>query len=914
MSTEAIAIQQHASNEARQLHDAVERHVSDEARSVEIHVTSEISQASWRLSRALQASQANMALTTRRTRLLQSLKYHGMNERANMLTDAHIQTFHWIFKSDSGQSWDNFPEWLKSNSKIYWISGKPGSGKSTLVKFILSRPETKAALEVWDAGTAIFRHFLWKPGSRMQKGVKGLLASVLHQAFEREEQALDRALRSNYALGSKDSESDWSMSELATLCLSTLESYPSSVCIFVDGLDEVADEDGADALFQILDSWKNISKVKLCVASRPEPRFHRRLHRYQHLRLQDLTANDMQTLADEASQPVIAIYESNTPGAGFRVSYLFRLLLDRAEGVFLWLKLALAALRRGAENGDSIAELHTRLESLPNDLFGLYRDMWSRLNEDEPLYRQAAARYFNLLATMRNFTSLESKHGSSVLGLMAATNRDVQLHCLGRDDESLLNLDFERLLDRFSVDIQVRCAGILEISSSSSTPEDSALHKCATSQVRFIHRSAHDFIFDTEAGQQIRTADLSTESDRQICVVKANLAVVRALTGAGVRLRHRHSEMDEILRALAVIVTEQQGVEGYEKRFQAEILDILEVCQVWYERDYWGDGNPRPHFFARLAPYDQFHEYMVSKIRESPCVPGIATSVLRDLAWEWEYEWRNDWMYQSLKRSVSALLELQADPNAMGLLSLSERSLGLTKTRARPYGSAMMGILALYYHSRDRSAVPNFLDILQSLLDHGAALNALTCLTVEFDRALHFTWSYRGLQDFDSMQLGTFLIDSDSDLPKTEDFSIVLVVNLAYLVGRVITYARRYQRGPGASTTDAGTCNFRIGRVEPYVEARYLLLCGGKPETRRFRIKKTRISQAVERILHADFYDQPLAEGECGRGDIPRLLVQLVLFGCEEIVEKVGIELARDRIGFILENEYRREQRLKSSR
>ncbi|KAG8162254.1 hypothetical protein KVR01_008019 [Diaporthe batatas] len=105
-----------------------------------------------------------------RERLLRSLKFPAFNERRNQLSQAFESTFEWIFMGDDGPQqvdldeseledsdwddsdledldladpsearWDLFSNWLSSTADTYWISGKPGSGKTTLVKFVISR-------------------------------------------------------------------------------------------------------------------------------------------------------------------------------------------------------------------------------------------------------------------------------------------------------------------------------------------------------------------------------------------------------------------------------------------------------------------------------------------------------------------------------------------------------------------------------------------------------------------------------------------------------------------------------------------------------------------------------------------------------------------------------------------------------
>jgi hypothetical protein len=74
-------------------------------------------------------------------RVLGSLHYAGMEDREERIVDAFGSTFQWIFKDSPNdqRKWDNFKNWLGSDSQLYWITGKAGSGKSTLIKYICER-------------------------------------------------------------------------------------------------------------------------------------------------------------------------------------------------------------------------------------------------------------------------------------------------------------------------------------------------------------------------------------------------------------------------------------------------------------------------------------------------------------------------------------------------------------------------------------------------------------------------------------------------------------------------------------------------------------------------------------------------------------------------------------------------------
>ena len=54
-----------------------------------------------------------------------------IDDRREQVQDAHRETFRWIFQSDHETG---FAKWLPSGDGIFWIHGKPASGKSTLIK------------------------------------------------------------------------------------------------------------------------------------------------------------------------------------------------------------------------------------------------------------------------------------------------------------------------------------------------------------------------------------------------------------------------------------------------------------------------------------------------------------------------------------------------------------------------------------------------------------------------------------------------------------------------------------------------------------------------------------------------------------------------------------------------------------
>lgn len=79
---------------------------------------------------------------------LKGLYYDGMYDRETSIAPAHAKTFQWIFEkgTERQRHWEDFGKWLESESQVYWITGKAGSGKSTLMKFISTPQSGQRAL------------------------------------------------------------------------------------------------------------------------------------------------------------------------------------------------------------------------------------------------------------------------------------------------------------------------------------------------------------------------------------------------------------------------------------------------------------------------------------------------------------------------------------------------------------------------------------------------------------------------------------------------------------------------------------------------------------------------------------------------------------------------------------------------
>ncbi|CAM1503328.1 Fc.00g081040.m01.CDS01 [Cosmosporella sp. VM-42] len=605
-------------SEHRQTRDHTTKEATTAAESVKAHVTTEIKDLKTRNFTAKQ-----------RKRFLSSLKFKDMNARRNAIMEPNEATFNRIFgirdvtgidsevcenhyfpiqgysgfsKGLVDQTWDDFVEWLQSDGELYWISGKPGSGKSTLMQFLTTHDDTERALNKWTASTTIISHFFWKIGSELQSSIKGLLCSLLYQILSGDKNLVDQILNQFQEVQRKDSVSDWSVGELRCILLEAMELCSGSLCIFIDGLDEVSDRDGAENLMKIVDLLRKQQKVKLCVSSRPERRFELRLGVCPRLQLHKLVWPDMQSHVNSSLGPLLEAKSISVPT---QEKIAFR-LVERSDGVFLWLYLALQSIREGIVNEDGEAELLLRLQHLPREIEKLYSDMWMRLNESKAIYREKAARYFNLIIAW---------NGQATLCQVMAANHLQMDDVLFKCDLETVRGRVEKLVEATQKEIRTRCAGLLEVRSEGWWREESTDPLGVHTHVHFMHRTAHDFLVNTEAGKEILRWDTFPLGDHHLNMVKGSLCQAEILhrlcQGRSGRYINTSRTLDQLERVLET------------KKLRPFLL------HAWDMYDRGALIGTSEDYLAELASYRSFDWFVFEEVDTGGS--SLATAVLQDL-------------------------------------------------------------------------------------------------------------------------------------------------------------------------------------------------------------------------------------------------------------------------------------------
>jgi len=389
--------------------------------------------------------------------ILDGLQFPFMTLRHSKIAKAHRETFKWILESRK----TTFTQWLEGWDDIYWIAGKPGSGKSTLMKFINSHDTTQKLLRRWAAPKrlVIGSYYFWINGTTMQKSQEGLLQTLLRSIFRECPGLIPLVCPERWNNIGFRKSGQWDLAELSEAFekLVALEDLPAKFCFFVDGLDEYDGGDPKDVI-QILDNLAMSSSIKICVSSREYTVFRDAYAgRPMTMYLEDLTANDIRKYVRKTLEENSHFREIQTE-EGEICKEIVNDIVKKAKGVFLWVFLIVNSLTQGLERGDDVSDMKDKVKHFPDDLKKVFQRIFDSV---ESVYREQMARIFQVaMSAVQPLPVL-----AYALLDTEKKNSDYALHGGLKDlDESEINSINERMRKR----LNERCKDLMEISEASS--------------------------------------------------------------------------------------------------------------------------------------------------------------------------------------------------------------------------------------------------------------------------------------------------------------------------------------------------------------------------------------------------------------------------------------------------------------
>lgn len=451
---------------------------------------------------ALIAEQAIECLNQRR--VLDRLWYQCIDDRKTNIKDRHFRTFEWALDPlRSTLKWDNLAEWLRDGSGLYWLAGKAGSGKSTLMKYLSDHPETITLLKEWAGGSELvtLQFFFYALGRSEQKSQEGVLRSLVFQFLNKHPELIQSVLPAMWreAVINEDKDYDLGMPSIAEMQISLLQLAGevltnAKFCILIDGLDEF--EEKHATILAFLSRLERMPNVKILVSSRPLPAFVSAFEHAPKMYLQDLTNRDIEAYIDDAvlHHPHIAHLTHVEPKMPMKIA---RILIEKASGVFLWVALACQSILVGLDEYDTVSELINRATGLPPELDDFFRQTIAAVN---PRKREQCARILRLVFESQTSSAF---YPIPPMGLAIVEEQGLRADFMGRNAAFLSHRDMVQRCQRLEGRLRSRCSGLVEIQRHTFAPFKELFanrdlmfpaRALTESIVAFMHRSLYEFL------------------------------------------------------------------------------------------------------------------------------------------------------------------------------------------------------------------------------------------------------------------------------------------------------------------------------------------------------------------------------------------------------------------------------------
>lgn len=604
--------------------------------------------------------------TTREQEILRSLCYEHYLDRYCSIAPAHKATFSWVFDpANTSSEGGRLLQWFRQGQGVFWVTGKPGSGKSTMMKFLCDDAQTITTLQEWacDKKLIIVSHYFWLSGTPMQKSQEGLFRSLLHGIFQQCPELIEKVCPARWAAVNSH-EDKWTLDELlaSISSFSSCSQLQAKFCIFVDGLHEYRG-DHVEMCNTIQKLGTTTQDIKLCVASRPWNDFENAFGGgQQFVEMHELTRDDIHkyTLARLTEHWAWATIAADTCLA----NSLIDLILEHAAGVFLWVFLVTKEVRESLTNYDSLEDLYRRVEGFPSDLEQFFHHI---LESVDPFYHAKMS------------TSLQ-------ITLKAPQPLQVPIYYFHErehaDPEYALKLPISALTEE-AADERSRimrkrlsgwCKGLLEVQKESGFA------------VQFLHRTVRDFLQTSEMAEFLK-AKAPAHFSANVSIMKAYTAWMKSRTfyDTPENISHVHNDDLEIedeaplywmstglLSAMHEIRDKQDHfssaiqIEAYRHidEFERSAIELESQGQLTFE-SCRGNCARNVKYAASLFRENIFRHdlvlYLSHKIANEPGYLKL-NDTKRYIEKFIETE-RPDSFYAGLRKGVARVLEFGEDPN-----------------------------------------------------------------------------------------------------------------------------------------------------------------------------------------------------------------------------------------------------------
>lgn len=311
--------------------------------------------------------------------LLEHLRFQEIPLRLLAIGSPADNTCQWLPDTESFKTWTERRN-VDIHSGLLQIVGKPGSGKSILMKRLFET--TSSTSHTSNNGTCVAGHFFNRRGQTLEHCAEGLLRSILCQLGTIHPICFKSFAKDDCFDLEKLRVTDPSsylnvLKGVFKRIFSTQPLAPRRTFIFIDGLDECNSSEAAEIgyFFADLTSSAHKANVKLdvCISRREYPSITIRNCLEIHME-----AHNVQDIRQYVHQKL----EMAGVGPG-EAEPLQQTIVRRSNGIFLWVVLAVQGILRDVESGKNAKLILKRTETLPKALEVLFAQILEAMNPEE---------------------------------------------------------------------------------------------------------------------------------------------------------------------------------------------------------------------------------------------------------------------------------------------------------------------------------------------------------------------------------------------------------------------------------------------------------------------------------------------------------------------------------------------------
>lgn len=292
-----------------------------------------------------------------------------MDARGRYVSMPMATTCAWLDDNDEYKAWMNDNNINKHNG-LLCVGGKPGTGKSTIMKYIMEKFKQARPRDL-----VLSYFFNARASSDLEKSPLGMYRAIVYQMLELLTDLKKSFLEMFIGKDTSYGNIEWKIPELQTFLLSVAQKRSLlHLCLFIDALDEDETQDVRRMVAFLQDFVKEDTKgctknlFRVCLSSRHFPQITIKGGLSLILEQQTGHQEDIRRYIREK----LVVEEEDL------AQRLTTTIQARSSQIFLWVVLVVEILNEMYDTGGTPKALENQLADVPAELHFLFKDILMR--------------------------------------------------------------------------------------------------------------------------------------------------------------------------------------------------------------------------------------------------------------------------------------------------------------------------------------------------------------------------------------------------------------------------------------------------------------------------------------------------------------------------------------------------------